>query len=58
MNKTLMRTCSSVSAGENFDGKMIKSLSVSRPAPGRNFTCCSSIPGFGRSRGQGRGNYH
>ena len=31
---------------------------LSRLAPGRNFTCCGSIPGFGRGRGQGRGNYH
>ena len=31
---------------------------LSRPAPGRNFTCCSGIPGFGRGQGQGRGNYH
>ena len=28
---------------------------LSRPAPGRNFYCCSGIPGFGRGRGQGRG---
>ena len=28
---------------------------MSRPAPGRNFYCCSGIPGFGRGRGQGRG---
>ena len=31
---------------------------LSRPAPGRDFTCCGSIPGFGRGRGQGRGNYY
>ena len=31
---------------------------LARPAPGRNFTCCSSITVFGRGRGQGRGNYH
>ena len=26
---------------------------LSRPAPCRNFTCCSGIPGFGRGHGQG-----
>ena len=26
---------------------------LSRPAPGRNFTCCSGIPAFARSRGHG-----
>ena len=26
---------------------------LSRPAPGRNFTCCSGIPAFARGRGQG-----
>ena len=31
---------------------------LSRPAPGRNLTCCSGIPGFGRGQGQGRGKYH
>ena len=30
---------------------------LSRPAPGRNFTCCSGIPGFGRGRGQGQSKY-
>ena len=29
----------------------------SRPAPGRNFTCCSGIPGFGRGHGQGQSKY-
>ena len=27
---------------------------LSRPAPGRNFTCCSGIPGFGRGHGHGQ----
>ena len=30
---------------------------LSRPAPGRNFTCCSEIPGFGRGHGQGHSKY-
>ena len=30
---------------------------LSRPAPGRNFTCCSGIPGFGRGHGQGQSKY-
>ena len=30
---------------------------VSRPAPGRNFTCCSGVPGFGRGHGQGQRKY-
>ena len=28
---------------------------LSRPAPGRDYSCCSGIPGFGIDRGQGRG---
>ena len=28
---------------------------VSRPAPGRDYSCCSGIPGFEIGRGQGRG---
>ena len=28
---------------------------LSRPAPGRDYSCCSGIPGFGIGRGQGRG---
>ena len=28
---------------------------MSRPAPGRDYSCCSGIPGFGIGRGQGRG---
>ena len=30
---------------------------LSRPAPGRNFTCSSGIPGFGRGHGQGQSKY-
>ena len=30
---------------------------LSRPAPGRNFTCCSGIPGFGRGHGQRQSKY-
>ena len=30
---------------------------LSRPAPGRYFTCCSGIPGFGRGHGQGQSKY-
>ena len=32
-------------------------LTLSRLAPGRNFTCCSGIPGFGRGHGQGHSKY-
>ena len=27
---------------------------LSRPAPGRDFTCCGGIPKFARGRGHGR----
>ena len=30
---------------------------LSRPAPCRNFTFCSGIPGFGRGHGQGQSKY-
>ena len=36
-------------------GMIILFFFVSRPAPGRDYSCCSGIPGFEIGRGQGRG---
>ena len=31
---------------------------LSRPAPGRDFTCCGGIPQFTRGKGHGRATQH
>ena len=52
-----------VSHGVSLDPQLMsleqyeETIKLSRPAPGRNFTCCSGIPGFGRGHGQGQSKY-
>ena len=35
-----------------------KNTILSRPAPGRDFTCCGGIPQFSRGKGHGRAIQH
>ena len=40
------------------DGNTKPIAYVSRPAPGRDFTCCGGIPQFTRGKGHGRATQH